>query len=81
MKKTDIPKPQTNYERLTQSTMQDHSHLSTSDIARRRNIMVAQLIQLESEQAELMARMLELKNHRAQIDAQILGLNQVVEKR
>ena len=66
---------------ITISACQEVTHLSTSDIVRRRTVLQCETTALESEQNELQARMILIKERIAKSWAILAGLNQAIGKR
>jgi len=86
-KKTASRKPKvkerrmTKFEMITQQSIQDYSNQSTKDITRYRDILSCQLKSVEELATECSARLLQAKLDRSILEARILGLGIVIDRR
>lgn len=63
---------------LTTATVQDHKDLSTPEIQRRRNVMIAELEASAGEIMELTSQLSAARQRQQKIQTQLLGIEQVL---
>ena len=80
MKKTRIKKP-TKFDELTISTKQGASHLHSETIRAERNLLEYEFNQLSERMLALQAAMKKAQERGKIVQAKIVGLNLVLEKR
>ncbi len=80
MKKAKQNRP-SKLDELTTATFQDHTHLSTYEIAQRRAALEAQACAHEMEIVRLTANVAEVRAALKRTNAMILGLGLAVERR
>lgn len=65
-------------EMVAAEAVQNHGHLATTDIVRRRDVLSSQLENLDAELFELMTRTAEARGKRAKVEATLAGIMQVL---
>ena len=68
-------------DQLTMATIQDYAHASTADIMRIRIVLGCEATVVEDEVVALTARITEARQRRARVEAKLLGLGAVIERR
>ena len=71
----------TRLDMIATESMQNHSHMATSDIVRRRDVLTAEVEATDAELIELMARTAEARSRRAKTEAALAGIMQVLLNR
>lgn len=71
----------TKFDRLVSTTIQDHAHLSTADIARKRRVLECEQFERELKITELVAQLADVRRLKTDTDAVLFGLGAVVAGR
>lgn len=75
-----VRKP-TRVEVIARTTAQEHSHMDTESIVRQRKLLVFQVGLVDAEMHTLSMRIANGQTLKASLEAQILSLSEVIEKR
>lgn len=81
MKKKKQAKRMSKLEKHTAAVIQDHAHMSSADITRRREVLTSTQKVLEEEIAELSLKIQQAKVNRSKLEATLDGLGIVIGRR
>lgn len=80
-KKKKASRRVTKMDRLTAAVIQTHTHASTEEILRKRDILTFESVVLDQEIVGLRARLADATSRRVRVEATLLGLGLTIGKR
>lgn len=81
-RKKEQPKRRTTrFEMIAAESVQNHGHLSSTDVLRRRDVLTAEVSAADAELIELAAKTADVRGRRAKAEAGLAGIMQVMLNR